>query len=66
MEFFCVKLSAIYLLKNCVYYMLKVKVQIGRFYEFNLQYIFVQVVKAQVGQKKSLMIESQEIIVIYV
>ena len=25
MEFFCVKLSAIYLLKNCVYYMLKLK-----------------------------------------
>ncbi len=28
--------------------------QIGRFFDFNLQYIFVQVVKAQVGQKEKL------------
>ena len=26
--------------------------QIGRFYDFDLKYIFVQVVKAQVGQKE--------------
>ena len=28
--------------------------QVGRFCDFNLQYIFVQVVRAQVGQKEEL------------
>ena len=40
--------------------------QISEFCDFNLQHIFVQVVRAQVGQKRrTLKIESQEIIVIY-
>ncbi len=42
----------------------QVKVQIGRFFDFILQYIFVQVVKSSSWAKGSLMIEFHEIIVI--
>jgi hypothetical protein len=41
-------------------------VQIGRFFDFILQYIFVQVVKAQVGQKEKFNDRVSRDIVIYV